>query len=87
MQVIGCAASGVASIAVGADGALYSFGKSKRGQLGLGEGRTAADTPERIPGVEGIAAVGCGWGHALALTGAHHSVLHLLALTRLPLVL
>ncbi|BDA43656.1 probable ultraviolet-B receptor UVR8 [Coccomyxa sp. Obi] len=67
-KVVGCAASGVASIAVGTDGCLYSFGKSKRGQLGLGEGRTAADVPERIPGCEGVTAVSCGWGHALALT-------------------
>ena len=72
MQVTSCAASGVASIAVGSEGTLYGFGRSKRGQLGLGKGRIAADAPERIPGVEGVTAVSCGWGHALAITGAQH---------------
>ncbi|KAK9915182.1 hypothetical protein WJX75_005773 [Coccomyxa subellipsoidea] len=67
-KVTSCAASGVASIAVGSEGTLYSFGMSKRGQLGLGKGRIAADAPERIPGVEGVTAVSCGWGHALAIS-------------------
>lgn len=67
--MVGCGASGVASIAVGVDGTLWSFGSSKRGQLALGKGRVEAAVPERVAGAEGVTAVSCGWGHALALTG------------------
>ena len=60
---------------MGSDGRVYAFGKSKRGQLGLGRGSVAAAVPEPIPGLEGVLAVSCGWGHALALTGDSLEVL------------
>jgi alpha-tubulin suppressor-like RCC1 family protein len=68
-QVVAAAGSGVATLAVDADGRLHAFGKSKRGQLGLGRGTVAAAGPEVVPGLQGVTSVSCGWGHALALTG------------------
>ena len=44
---------------------------SKRGQLGQGAGIAEAARPARLPGLEGITSVACGWGHALALRGLH----------------
>lgn len=41
-------ASGVISAAVGVDGSLWVWGKSKRGQLGLGKGITEAVIPSRV---------------------------------------
>ena len=41
-------ASGVISAAIGDDGSLWVWGKSKRGQLGLGEGIIEAVVPSRI---------------------------------------
>lgn len=41
-------ASGVISVAVGVDGSLWVWGKSKRGQLGLGKGMTEAIVPSRV---------------------------------------
>lgn len=41
-------ASGVISAAVGVDGSLWVWGKSKRGQLGLGKGMTEAIVPSRV---------------------------------------
>lgn len=63
-------ASGVISAAVGVDGSLWVWGKSKRGQLGLGKGFTEAVIPSRVEVLAGeeIAKVSLGWGHALALT-------------------
>jgi hypothetical protein len=61
----------VASLIIGMDGSVHSMGSSKRGQLGLGPGRPAITAPQRLPGIEGVVSVSCGWGHALALTGAH----------------
>ncbi|GAB2294202.1 hypothetical protein Dimus_028420 [Dionaea muscipula] len=63
-------ASGVISVAIGDDGSLWVWGKSKRGQLGLGEGITQAIVPSRVEALAGevIAKVSLGWGHALAQT-------------------
>lgn len=68
-QVVGAAASGVASFAVDASGCVWSWGTSKRGQLGQGTGITHLAQPQRLPRLEGIVSVACGWGHALALQG------------------
>ena len=67
---MGAAASGVASFAISAQGSVWSWGASKRGQLGQGMGITESPQPHRLPGLEGIVSVACGWGHALALRGA-----------------
>lgn len=69
-QIMSGAASGVASFAVDEGGSLWAWGSSRRGQLGLGEGVTACPVPTRVPGLEGINRVACGWGHAAALRGA-----------------
>nr|XP_043622493.1 RCC1 and BTB domain-containing protein 2 [Erigeron canadensis] len=63
-------ASGVVSAAIDVDGYLYIWGKSKRGQLGLGNGIAEAVLPKRIKVLdkEEIIKVVFGWGHALALT-------------------
>lgn len=41
-------ASGVVSSAIGNDGSLWVWGKSKRGQLGLGKDITEAVFPTRV---------------------------------------
>lgn len=46
-------ASGVASMAIGGDGSLWVWGRSKRGQLGLGEGITEATLPRRVEALAG----------------------------------
>ncbi|GFP78732.1 rcc1 and btb domain-containing protein 2, partial [Phtheirospermum japonicum] len=63
-------ASGVVSAVTGDDGSLWVWGKSKRGQLGLGKDITEAVLPSRVEALLGheIAKVSLGWGHALALT-------------------
>lgn len=63
------AASGVAAFAVDEQGAVWAWGTSKRGQLGLGPGIISSPVPTRVPGLEGITQVACGWGHAAALRG------------------
>ncbi|CAM8986857.1 hypothetical protein QQ045_006350 [Rhodiola kirilowii] len=62
-------ASGVISAAVGIDGSLWVWGKSKRGQLGLGKGVVEAIRPSRVEALarENIVKVSLGWGHILAL--------------------
>ena len=74
-QVVGAAASGVVSFAVDALGCVWSWGTSKRGQLGQGMGIAQSRQPQRLPGLEGIVSVACGWGHALALRGGSFSLL------------
>ncbi|KAG1364270.1 ultraviolet-B receptor UVR8 [Cocos nucifera] len=61
-------ASGVVSAAVGDDGSLWVWGRSKRGQLGLGEGVIEAARPSKVEALAGheIIKVSFGWGHALA---------------------
>ncbi|KAI8006670.1 Ultraviolet-B receptor UVR8 [Camellia lanceoleosa] len=63
-------ASGVISAAIGDDGSLWVWGKSKRGQLGLGKGITESVSPSRVEALAGeeIVKVSLGWGHALAQT-------------------
>ncbi|KAF7140911.1 hypothetical protein RHSIM_Rhsim06G0182900 [Rhododendron simsii] len=63
-------ASGVISTAIGDDGSLWVWGKSKRGQLGLGEGITECVSPSKVEALSGeeIVKVSLGWGHALAQT-------------------
>ncbi|CAN8259829.1 unnamed protein product [Cochlearia groenlandica] len=63
-------ASGVVSAAIGDDGSLWVWGKSKRGQLGLGNGVIQALVPSKVETLaqEHIVKVALGWGHALALT-------------------
>ncbi|GAV68412.1 RCC1 domain-containing protein/RCC1_2 domain-containing protein [Cephalotus follicularis] len=63
-------ASGVISAAIGDDGSLWVWGKSKRGQLGLGKNITEAVVPSKVKALAGekIVKASFGWGHALALT-------------------
>lgn len=63
-------ASGVVSAAIGDDGSLWVWGRSKRGQLGLGKGVTEAVMPTKLEALSGheISKVSFGWGHALACT-------------------
>ncbi|PSS05887.1 Ultraviolet-B receptor like [Actinidia chinensis var. chinensis] len=63
-------ASGVISAAIGDDGSLWVWGKSKRGQLGLGKGITESVSPSKVEALVGeeIVKVSLGWGHALAQT-------------------
>lgn len=60
MNVCASFASGVISAAIGDDGSLWVWGKSKRGQLGLGKGITEALLPSRVEALseEKIAKVG-----------------------------
>lgn len=46
-------ASGVISAAIGDDGSLWVWGKSKRGQLGLGKGITESVSPSRVEALAG----------------------------------
>ncbi|KAJ7537147.1 hypothetical protein O6H91_12G100000 [Diphasiastrum complanatum] len=64
------AGSGVVSMAVGTDGSVWAWGKSKRGQLGLGIGVTESAIPRRLETLTGlhVVQVSLGWGHALACT-------------------
>ena len=51
-QVVAVAASGVTSFAATQQGALYAWGSSRRGQLGLGTDVCVAERPTLVPGVE-----------------------------------
>ncbi|KAL8510662.1 hypothetical protein ACS0TY_017471 [Phlomoides rotata] len=70
VRVVAAFASGVVSAAVGDDGTLWVWGKSKRGQLGLGNDITEAVLPARVESLleQEIVKVSLGWGHTLALT-------------------
>lgn len=46
-------ASGVVSAVVGDDGSLWVWGRSKRGQLGLGSGVTEAIKPTKVNALQG----------------------------------
>lgn len=48
MKVCNAFASGVVSAAVGEDGSVWVWGKSKRGQLGLGKDIIEAVLPSRV---------------------------------------
>ncbi|XP_066325165.1 ultraviolet-B receptor UVR8 [Miscanthus floridulus] len=70
VQVQAVSASGVVSAAIGSDGSLWIWGRSKRGQLGLGKGIVEAAVPSKVEalGSYDIVKVSFGWGHAMALT-------------------
>ncbi|KAL9160442.1 hypothetical protein ABFS82_08G200400 [Erythranthe guttata] len=70
VKIISAFASGVISAAIGDDGTLWVWGKSRRGQLGLGKDITEAILPTKVDALRGqdIVKVSLGWGHALALT-------------------
>ncbi|CAN0927274.1 Probable E3 ubiquitin-protein ligase HERC2 [Linum grandiflorum] len=53
VHVTAAFASGVVSSAIGDDGSLWVWGKSKRGQLGLGPGITEAQVPSRVAKLAG----------------------------------
>lgn len=48
VQVRAVFASGVVSAAIGSDGSLWVWGRSKRGQLGLGKDIVEAAVPSRV---------------------------------------
>ncbi len=77
--MVGAAASGVASFAIDSAGCVWSWGTSKRGQLGQGAEIAESPLPGRVHGLEGVISVVCGWGHALALTGRRTPSTHCLA--------
>lgn len=69
-SVVAVAAGWDHSLALTRDGRVYAWGSRSHGQLGDGvreTGRPAA-TPQRVPGLEGVAAVAAGGQHSLALT-------------------
>jgi len=53
VKVSSAFASGVVSAAVGDDGSVWVWGKSKRGQLGLGENITEALVPTKVEALSG----------------------------------
>ncbi|XWS75941.1 hypothetical protein CRYUN_Cryun01aG0134900 [Craigia yunnanensis] len=70
VNVCAAFASAVISAAIGDDGSVWAWGKSKRRQLGLGKGITEAVVPCRVEALAGekIVKVSFGWGHACAQT-------------------
>ncbi|KAI4978253.1 hypothetical protein ZWY2020_014807 [Hordeum vulgare] len=70
VQVRAVSASGVVSAAIGRDGSLWVWGRSKRGQLGLGKDIVESTMPSRVEALAGydVVKVSFGWGHAMALT-------------------
>ena len=59
----------MASFACTTDGDLYSWGSSKRGQLGLGREVLSIAVPTKLPDIRNVVQVSAGWGHTLALNG------------------
>ncbi|MBA0577748.1 hypothetical protein Golob_028127 [Gossypium lobatum] len=70
VNVCAAFASGVISAAIDSNGSVWVWGKSKRGQLGLGKGIIETVLPRRVEALAGekIVKVSFGWGHALAQT-------------------
>ena len=69
LQVVSATGSGVATFAITRGGGLYTFGSSKRGQLGLGPGQLHAGDPQELALPAATVQVSAGWGHAAALLG------------------
>lgn len=53
MRVKAAFGSGVVSAAIGDDGSLWTWGKSKRGQLGLGKEVIEAVLPSKVEALSG----------------------------------
>ncbi|CAM6117842.1 unnamed protein product [Calypogeia fissa] len=70
VQVTDVAGSGVVSMALTKDGSVWSWGTSKRGQLGLGRDVIQSKTPQQVVSLAGrvVSQMALGWGHALACT-------------------
>lgn len=67
-DVVRVTGSGVAAFALTASGEVWSWGYSKRGQLGQGRGVLSSPEPRRVLGIPGpVRHMAAGWGHALAL--------------------
>lgn len=60
-------ASGVCTFAVAEDGRAFSWGSSKRGQLGLGAGVFSSAEPAQIACRLPLRTISAGWGHAVAI--------------------
>lgn len=57
------------SVAVSADGKVYSWGFGPDGQLGFGNDENKP-APSEVPGLTNIVAVGCGLDHSIVVDGA-----------------
>lgn len=53
VEIRAVSASGVTSSAIGNDGSLWVWGRSKRGQLGLGRDVIEAKSPSRVKSLIG----------------------------------
>lgn len=53
VNVCAASASAVISAAIGDDGSVWAWGRSKRGQLGLGKGITEAVVPRKVEALSG----------------------------------
>ena len=67
-QAVSATGSGVVSFAVTADGGLWAWGSSRRGQLGLGRDVLETGRPRRVALPAPVLEVAAGWGHAAAWT-------------------
>lgn len=57
------------AFAIKQDGTLWSWGSNLSGILGTGNGSYRSTTPQQVPGLSGVTAIGAGgWSFALALT-------------------